>query len=87
MTIILNVIIYIVLVFGIIITTIAFMEDSLKKSERYIRVKREDARVELILKVEGMTKEDELLIADVIEKGKFESVYDVVDRYIITNQS
>ncbi len=85
MSIVLELIIYIVLVFGIIITTIAFMEEGLKKHERYIRVKREGAKVTLRLKVEGMTKEDELLIADVIEKGKFESIYDVVDEYILQN--
>lgn len=83
MSIVLDVIIYIVLVFGIIITTIAFMEEGMKKNERYIRVRREGSRVELRLKVEGMAKEDEMLIADVIEKGKFESIYDVVDDYTI----
>lgn len=83
MSIVLDVIIYIVLVFGIIITTIAFMEEGMKKNERYIRVRREGSRVELTLKVEGMAKEDEMLIADVIEKGKFESIYDVVDDYTI----
>ncbi|MBR6688640.1 MAG: hypothetical protein IKL68_01325 [Clostridia bacterium] len=85
MSIVLEVIIYIILVFGIIITTIAFMEEGLKKNERYIRVRREDAKVILTLKVEGMTKEDELLIADVIEQGKFENVYDVVDEYTLEN--
>lgn len=83
MSIVLDVIIYIVLVLGIIITTIAFMEEGMKKNERYIRVRREGSRVELRLKVEGMAKEDEMLIADVIEKGKFESIYDVVDDYTI----
>ena len=83
MSIVLDVIIYIVLVFGIIITTIAFMEEGMKKNERYIRVRKEGTRVELTLKVEGMAKEDEMLIADVIEKGKFESIYDVVDDYTI----
>ena len=83
MSIVLEVIIYIVLVFGIIITTIAFMEEGMKKNERYIRVRREGSRVELALKIEGMAKEDEMLIADVIEKGKFESIYDVVDDYTI----
>ena len=85
MIIVLDVIIYIILVFGIIITTIAFMEEGLNKNERYIRVRREDAKVILTLKVEGMTKEDELLIADVIEQGKFENVYDVVDEYTLEN--
>ncbi len=87
MSIVLEVIIYIILVFGIIITTIAFMEEELKKGERYIRVRREGAKVILRLNVEGMSKEDELLIADVIEKGKFESIYDVVDEYILENNN
>ena len=83
MSIVLNTIIYIILVFGIIITTIAFMEEGLKKNERYIRIKREGTKVELVLKVEGLSKDDEFLIADVIEKGRFESVYDVVDEYTV----
>lgn len=85
MSIVLEVIIYIILVFGIIITTIAFMEEGLKKNERYMRVRREGVKVTLRLNVEGMSKEDELLIADVIEKGKFENVYDVVDEYTLEN--
>lgn len=87
MSIVFDVIIYIILVFGIIITTIAFMDEGMKKNERYIRVRREGARVELTLKVEGMTKEDEMLIADVIEKGKFENIYDVVDEYVLVNKT
>ena len=87
MSIVFDVIIYIILVFGIIITTIAFMDEVIKKNERYIRVRREGARVELTLKVEGMTKEDEMLIADVIEKGKFENIYDVVDEYALVNKT
>ena len=87
MSIVFDVIIYIILVFGIIITTIAFMDEGMKKNERYIRVRREGARVELTLKVEGMTKEDEMLIADAIEKGKFENIYDVVDEYVLVNKT
>ncbi len=83
MSVVLEVIIYVILVFGLIITTIAFMDEGLKKNERYIRIRREGARVILNLKVEGMTKEDELLIANIIEKGKFESIYDVVDEYTL----
>lgn len=85
MSIVLDIIIYIILVFGIIITTIAFMDGCMGKHERYIRVRREGAKVTLSLKVDGMSKEDEMLIADVIEKGKFESIYDVVDEYILQN--
>ncbi len=87
MSMVLNVAIYIILVFGIIITTIAFMEDGLKKNERYIRIRRDGVKVTLELKTEGMTKEDELLVAEVIEKGKFESIYDLVDQYIVANKS
>ena len=61
------------------------MEEGLKKNERYMRVRCEGAKVTLRLNVEGMSKEDELLIADVIEKGKFENVYDVVDEYTLEN--
>ena len=83
MSIVLDVIIYIVLVLGIIITTIAFMEEGMKKNERYIRIIREGAKVTLELDVEGMSEQDKILVADVIEKGKFESIYDVVDDYTI----
>ena len=41
----------------------------------------------MTLKVEGMTKEDEMLIADVIENGKFEYIYDVVDEYVLVNKT
>ena len=83
MSIVLDVIIYIILVFGIIITTIAFMEEGLKKNERYIRVRSEGTKVSLSLNIEGINEQDKMLIADVIEKGRFESVYDVVDEFVL----
>ena len=85
MSIVLEVIIYIILVFGIMISTIAFMEEGLKKNERYVRIRREGVKVILTLNVEGMNEEDKLLIADVIEKGKFENIYDVVDELQMQN--
>lgn len=87
MSIVFDLIIYIILVFGIIITTIAFMEEGLKKGERYIRIRREGARVKLNLEIVGMNEQDRILIADVIEKGQFENIYDVVDEYVLVNKT
>ena len=83
MSMIFNITIYIILVFGIIITTIAFMEESLKKNERYIRARCDGTRVVLRLNVEGMNEKEKILIADVIEKGKYESIYDIVDDFLL----
>lgn len=83
MSIVFEVVIYLILVFGIMITTVAFCENSLNKSERYIRLKKDGVTVKVTLEIEGMEEKDKKLISDVIEKGKFENIYDIADEYVV----
>jgi len=83
MSIVFEVIIYLILVFGIMFATLALCENSLYKSARYIRIKKEGTSVKLKLEVQGISDEDKKLIEDIIEKGKFENIYDLVDEYIV----
>jgi hypothetical protein len=82
MSIVFEIVIYIVLVLGIIITTIAFCDNSLNKTERYIRLKKEGATIKVKVEIDGIDDRDKELISDVIAKGKFENIYDIVDEYI-----
>lgn len=83
MSIVFEIIIYLLLVLGIMITTIAFCDNSLNKVERYIRLKREGVKAKVTLEIVGMSDYDKKLISDVIAKGKFESIYDIVDEYVV----
>lgn len=81
MSIVFEVLIYLVLVFGIMITTIAFCENSLSNKERYIRVKKEGTSIKLVLETEGINDKDKELIKNIIVKGMFQNIYDIVDEY------
>ena len=78
-----QVIIYLILVFGIMMLCIAFCENSLNNKERYIRIKKEGMKVNLKLEIQGVDEKDKKLIANVIENGMFQNIYDIVDEYII----
>lgn len=81
MSIVFEFIIYLILVFGIMFTIVAFCEKSLDNSERYIRIKKEGTSVKLKLEIEGISDKDKKLIENIIQKGKFEDIYDIVDEY------
>lgn len=83
MSIVFEVIIYLILVFGIMMVTIAFCDNSLNKAERYIRLKREGVTVKVTLEIDGMSDNDKKIFSDVIAQGKFENIYDVVDEYVV----
>lgn len=84
MSMVLEVVIYIILVFGIMMVSIAFCENTLSNKERYIRIKKEGTSVKLKLEVSGIEDKDKKLIERVIEKGNFENIYDIVDEYEIS---
>lgn len=81
MSMVFEVIIYLILVFGIMITTIAFCENSLNKAERYMRIKKEGTSIKVRVETKGINEKDKKLILNIIEKGKFENIYDIVDEY------
>jgi len=83
MSIVFEVIIYLILVFGIMITTVAFCENSLNNKERYIRIKKEGTNVKVKIEIEGLCEKDKKMVLNIIEKGKFENIYDIVDEYIV----
>ena len=87
MSIVFEAIIYLVLVFGIMCITIAFCENTLNYKERYIRIKKEGTSVNIRLEIEGMNEKDKKLITNIIEKGKFENIYDIADEYILINKA
>lgn len=84
MSIVLEVIIYLILVLGIMITTVAFCDNSLNEAERYIRLKREGVKVKVTLEIDGMEEKDKKLIEEIIAKGKFENICDLVDEYVVS---
>ena len=82
MSIIFEVIIYLILVFGIMMLCISLCENSSSNKERYIRVKKEGTSVKVKVEIDGMADNDKKQILDIIQKGKFENIYDVADEYI-----
>ena len=78
-----GIIIYLILVFGIIMVAISFCENSLNNADKYIRIKNAGVKVRMKLEISGIEEKERNLIINIIEKGKFENIYDIVDSYIV----
>ena len=77
----LEIFIYLVIAFGILILCITMVEKDNCLCDKYITLKRNDVKVKLMLDIEGLSEEDSKKLAWIIRKGKFEDVYDVVNEF------
>lgn len=81
MTLVVEVCIFLAVVFGIIILTFTmFSKDSCIKNS-YVREKQNGETVLVEIKYIGLNDEDIQEISRIIATGQFESIYDLVDEF------
>ena len=51
--------------------------------DNYIILKRENAKIKVIVETEGLNEEDSKRIGWIIRKGKYQDIYDVANNYEI----
>lgn len=83
MSLLFEVILYIVLVFAIILVSMTFFETSMLDKTKYIRVKKDDVKINVKVYYEGLTEQEIEQVNNVIFTGKYDNIYDIVDKYEI----
>lgn len=80
---VLEIFIYLVIALGMLTLCITIFENDAYVKDRYVLIKREDAKVKVIVETEGLNEEDGKRIGWIIRKGKFQDIYDVVNDFDI----
>lgn len=83
MSLLFEVILYIVLVFAIILVSMTFFETSMLDKTKYIRVKKDNVKINVKVYYEGLTEQEIEQVNRVIFTGKYDNIYDIVDKYEI----
>lgn len=75
---VLEIFIYLVVALGMLILCITFFENDDFVKDSYVLIKRDNAKVKVIVETEGLDNEDSKRIGWIIRKGKFQDIYDIV---------
>ena len=78
---VLEIFIYLAVALGMLILCITFFENDDFVKDSYVLIKRDNAKVKVIVETEGLDKEDSKRIAWIIRKGKFQEIYDIAHDY------
>ena len=78
---VLEIFIYLAIALGMLILCITIFENDDYVKEGYVLIKREDAKVKVVVETEGLNEEDTKRIGWIIRKGKFQDIYDIVNDY------
>ena len=80
---VLEIFIYLAIAFGILIPCITMTEKDDCFNENYVVLKRENAKVKIIIETEGLNEQDTKRIGWIIRKGNFQDIYDIVNDFDI----
>ena len=83
---VLEIFIYLVISFGILILCITMLEKDECIEDNYVVLKRNTARVKIILETEGFSEEDAKRIGWIVRKGKYQDIYDIVNDFEVVNK-
>lgn len=81
MSMFLEVMLYIVIAFGIMIITMTILEKELVM-DSYV-LEKDELKIEVKVNICGATEEEREIIKKIIEKGEYTSIYDLTDNFII----
>lgn len=83
---VLEIFIYLAIALGMLIlcTTIFENDDYVKDS--YVLIKRDEAKVKIIIETEGVGEEEAKRIGWIIRKGKFQDLYDIAQTIEVHNK-
>ena len=82
MSILLETLIYLLLIFAFIMLTTTVFNKNLcvcQDKDRYIRSKHKDINIEAKIIISGINEYEKIKILDIIERGEFSNIYDIVD--------
>lgn len=78
---VLEICIYLAIAFGILILCITMLEKDNYIEDNYVILKRENAKVKVIIQTEGLNEEDTKRIGWIVRKGRFQDIYDVANDF------
>ena len=78
---VLEIFIYLAIALGLLILCITIFENDDFVKDSYILIKRDNAKVKVIVETEGLSEEDAKRIGWIIRKGKFQDIYDVINNF------
>jgi len=83
---VLEIFIYLTIALGMLILCITIFENDDFVKDNYVLIKRDNAKVKVIIETEGLNEEDTKRIGWIIRKGKFQDIYDIVNDYEIKSR-
>ena len=83
MSIFLEVMLYILIAFGIIILTMTIMEKELVTNS-YV-IEKDKLKITVRVDIQNATDEEKKIIERIISKGEYTNIYDLTDNFIVTN--
>lgn len=82
-----EIILYVLLLMAALTLSITFInEDSLINNNRLIKNKTDIKRIELVLYIKEISNKEVKDIKNKIEKGNYENIYDIVDKYTVIHE-
>ena len=81
MSVFLEIMLYIVIAFGIMLITMAILEKEIIKNS-YV-IEKDKLKIKIVVDMKDATDEEKNVIKKVIEKGEYDSIYDLTDEVII----
>lgn len=81
MSVFLEVMLYIVIAFGIMIITMTILEKDLVANS-YI-LEKDKLKIEIKVKIHEATEEERKIIKKIIEKGEYTNIYDLTDKFTV----
>ena len=82
-----EIVMYLLIALGMFVLTLTFFDKKVITKDCYIRKKNKDSKVEIILKVKGISDEDIDRIKLILEKGDYGDIYDIVDNFSVVNKN
>ena len=83
---VLEIFIYLAIALGMLILCITIFENDDFVKDSYMLIKRDNAKVKVIVETEGLAEEDAKRIGWIIRKGRFQDIYDIVNDYEVKSK-
>ncbi len=84
---VLEIFIYLAIALGMLILCITIFENDGFVKDSYVLIKKDNAKVKVIVETEGLDEEEAKRIGWIIRKGKYQDIYDVVNNYEVKRSS
>ena len=83
----LEIFIYLVIAFGALILCITMLEKDEEVTEKYTVLQNENVKVKVIVHTEGLDEEDVKKIKWILQKGKYDDIYDVACEFKVIEKN